>query len=78
LKDVNYLDWASLVLIIVGAVNWGLVGLGMISGAGRNAYNVVNLLLGPLGPQFEAIVYILVGLSGLYQVYFGYQLYEEQ
>lgn len=78
MKDVNYLDWASLVLIIVGAVNWGLVGLGMISGAGRNAYNVVNLLLGPLGPQFEAVVYILVGLSGLYQVYFGYQLYEEQ
>ena len=78
MKDVNYLDWASLVLIIVGAVNWGLVGLGMISGAGRNAYNVVNLLLGPLSPQFEAVVYILVGLSGLYQVYFGYQLYEEQ
>ena len=78
MKDVNYLDWASLVLIIIGAVNWGLVGLGMISGAGRNAYNVVNLLLGPLGPQFEAVVYILVGLSGLYQVYFGYQLYEEQ
>jgi len=78
MKDVNYLDWASLVLIIVGAVNWGLVGLGMISGAGRNAYNVVNLLLGPLGPQFEAVIYILVGLSGLYQVYFGYQLYEEQ
>jgi uncharacterized membrane protein YuzA (DUF378 family) len=78
MKDVNYLDWASLVLIIIGAVNWGLVGLGMISGAGRNAYNVVNLLLGTLGPQFEAVVYILVGLSGLYQVYFGYQLYEEQ
>lgn len=78
MKDVNYLDWASLVLIIIGAVNWGLVGLGMISGAGRNAYNVVNLILGPLGPQFEAVVYILVGLSGLYQVYFGYQLYEEQ
>jgi uncharacterized membrane protein YuzA (DUF378 family) len=78
MDEVNYLDWASLVLIIIGAVNWGLVGLGMISGAGRNAYNVVNLLLGPLGPQFEAIIYLLVGLSGLYQVYFGYQLYEEQ
>jgi uncharacterized membrane protein YuzA (DUF378 family) len=39
---------------------------------------VVNLLLGPLGPQFEAVVYLLVGLSGLYQVYFGYQLYEDQ
>jgi uncharacterized membrane protein YuzA (DUF378 family) len=79
MEDVNYLDWASLVLIIVGAVNWGLVGLGQISGAGRNAYNVVNLLLGGvMGGQIEAVVYLLVGLSGLYQVYFGYQLYEEQ
>lgn len=79
MEEVNYLDWASLVLVIVGAVNWGLVGLGQISGAGSNAYNVVNLLLGSVaGGQVEAIVYLLVGLSGLYQVYFGYQLYEEQ
>jgi uncharacterized membrane protein YuzA (DUF378 family) len=78
MDEVNYLDWASLVLVIVGAVNWGLVGLGQISGAGSDAYNVVNLLLGSLGAPVEAIVYLLVGLSGLYQVYFGYQLYEEQ
>jgi uncharacterized membrane protein YuzA (DUF378 family) len=78
MDKVNYLDWASLVLIIIGAVNWGLVGLGQISGAERNAYNIVNLLLGQLNPQFEAAVYLLVGLSGLYQVYFGYQLYEEE
>jgi uncharacterized membrane protein YuzA (DUF378 family) len=78
MDKVNYLDWASLVLVIVGAVNWGLVGLGQISGAGSNAYNVVNLLLGGvMGGQLEALVYLLVGLSGLYQVYFGYQLYED-
>lgn len=78
MNKVNYLDWASLVLVIIGAVNWGLVGLGTISGTGRNAFNVVNLLLAPLSPQLEAIVYVIVGLSGLYQVYFGYQLYEDQ
>ena len=79
MDKVNYLDWASLVLVIVGAVNWGLVGLGMISGAERNAYNVVNLLFGGVaGGQIEALIYILVGLSGLYQVYFGYQLYEDR
>lgn len=78
MDKVNYLDWASLVLVIVGAVNWGLVGLGTISGAGHHAYNVVNLLLGGVaGGTVEALVYLLVGLSGLYQVYFGYQLYEE-
>lgn len=78
MDDVNYLDWASLVLIIIGAVNWGLVGLGQISGAGPNKYNLVNQLLGQLNLPLEALVYLLVGLSGLYQVYFGYQLYEEQ
>lgn len=79
MEDVKYLDWISLILIIVGAVNWGLVGLGIVSGTGRNTYNVVNLLTGGIaGGQLEAVIYLLVGISGLYQVYFGYQLYEEQ
>jgi len=79
MNDVNYLDWTSLILIIIGAVNWGLVGLGTVSGQGPDAFNVVQLLFGNIAAgQLEAIIYILVGLSGLYQVYFGYQLYEEQ
>lgn len=79
MADVNYLDWASLVLVIVGALNWGLVGLGQLTGAGADAYNLVNLLLGGvMGGQLEALVYLLVGLSGLYQIYFGYELYDEQ
>jgi hypothetical protein len=78
MADVNYLDWASLVLVIVGALNWGLVGLGMITGAGMNDYNLVYLLLNPVSPQLEALVYLLVGLSGLYQIYFGYELYDQQ
>lgn len=79
MADVNYLDWASLVLVIVGALNWGLVGLGMLTEAGADAYNLVNLLLGGvMGGQLEALVYLLVGLSGLYQIYFGYELYDEQ
>lgn len=76
MADVNYLDWASLVLVIVGALNWGLVGLGTLTGGD---YNLVNLLLGGvMGGQLEALVYLLVGLSGLYQIYFGYELYDEQ
>lgn len=76
MADVNYLDWASLVLVIVGALNWGLVGLGTLTGG---EYNLVNLLLGGImGGQVEALVYLLVGLSGLYQIYFGYELYDEQ
>lgn len=76
MADVNYLDWTSLVLVIVGALNWGLVGLGQFTGS---ELNLVSLVLGGVaGGQLEALVYVLVGLAGLYQVYFGYELYEEQ
>ncbi len=67
----SYLDWASLVLVIVGAINWGLVGLGSFVDAN---WNVVNLVLGGF-PTVEALVYVLVGLAGVYELYFAYQLY---
>jgi uncharacterized membrane protein YuzA (DUF378 family) len=53
------------VLLIIGALNWGLVGLGwLVSGAN---WNVVNLLLGKW-QTVESIVYVLVGLAGLYKL----------
>lgn len=74
MNNVNYLDWTSLVLVILGAVNWGLVGLGEF--AAENL-NLVNLLLGGVaGGQLEAALYLLVGIAGLYQIYFGYELYD--
>ena len=48
-------------LVLVGALNWGLVGLGGF--IGRNL-NLVNLLLGKW-PVVEWIVYILIGLSAV-------------
>lgn len=42
-------------LTVIGALNWGLVGL--------FNYNLVNALLGSL-PGLEKLVYILVGVSG--------------
>jgi len=50
------------VLVLVGALNWGLVGLGWLLG-GKN-WNVVNLILGGV-PTVEAIVYLLVGVSAV-------------
>ena len=49
------------VLLIVGGVNWGVVGVGMLSG---NSWNVVGQLLGQW-PMALAVVYVLVGLSAL-------------
>jgi len=77
MSDVNYLDWTSLGIIIVGALNWGLEGLKYFTGENLN---LVNQLLGNmLGmPGLENGFYLLVGLAGLYQVYFGYELYTQE
>lgn len=50
------------VLVVVGALNWGLVGLSMLLGGGN--WNLVNLLFGSVS-WLEAVVYVLVGLSGV-------------
>lgn len=44
-------------LTVVGALNWGLVGL--------LDFNLVSMLVGSM-PMVEKLVYILVGASGLY------------
>lgn len=54
----------AMVLVIIGALNWGLVGLG---GFFDSNWNLVNLILGSW-PTVEWIVYILVGLSGLWSI----------
>ena len=56
------LHQVSFILTIIGALNWGLVGLGYFVGAN---WNIVHLILGSM-PQVESIVYVLVGLSALY------------
>ena len=57
----------SKILLIVGGLNWGLVGLGMLFASGSN-WNVVNLLLGSW-PVVEGIVYVLVGLSAVMKIF---------
>ena len=48
-------------LVFIGAVNWGLIGVGGFLG---NNWNLVNMLLGSW-PMAEWAVYVLVGLSGI-------------
>ena len=57
---MKLLNIATLALVIIGALNWGLMGLFQL--------DLVATLFG--GPQaaLSRIVYILVGLSGLYQI----------
>ncbi len=56
----------AVVLVLVGALNWGLVGLGWL--VGGQDWNVVHMLLGQW-MQVEAIVYVLVGVAALYKIF---------
>ena len=51
-------------LVVVGALNWGLVGLGNLMGS---ELNLVNMLLGSM-PALENLVYVLVGVSGVWML----------
>lgn len=55
------LHGVTFILVIVGALNWGLVGLGGFMGSD---WNVVNMIVGNW-PMLENLVYVLVGLSGI-------------
>jgi len=55
------LGFVALLLTVVGALNWGLVGIGGFAGVNLN---LVNLVLGSF-PTVEGVVYILVGVCGL-------------
>lgn len=59
---VSKIAW---VLVLVGALNWGLVGLG---GYFAGDWNVVNALLGSW-PKVEWLVYVLVGVSALVSIF---------
>ncbi|MDP4020761.1 MAG: DUF378 domain-containing protein [Candidatus Adlerbacteria bacterium] len=61
MSSLNMVAW---LLVIVGALNWGLVGLGGFAGAN---WNVVSMLLGAW-PQVEWLVYVLVGASGAWML----------
>jgi uncharacterized membrane protein YuzA (DUF378 family) len=51
------LYWIALVLVVVGAVNWGLVGVAQ--------FDLVAALFGGSSAVLARVVYALVGLSGL-------------
>ncbi len=59
---MSALNMIAYVLLIIGGLNWGLVGLGDWFGGN---WNVVNLVFGSM-PSLEALVYVLVGLSALW------------
>lgn len=57
---MGVVDKIALWLLIIGGLNWGLVGL--------FEFDLVAAIFGPLS-LFSRIVYILVGLSAIWLIY---------
>lgn len=66
---MKYIPTAAMVLVILGALNWGLVGLGAFMG-GENL-NVVELLFSSW-PDLANLVYVLFGIAGVWALYDWY------
>lgn len=56
---MRLINTLTLVLLIVGGLNWGLVGL--------LNFDLVAAIFGEMSP-LSRIVYVLVGLSALWQI----------
>ena len=53
------LDYAALTVVIIGSINWGLIGF--------LNFNLVDFIFGS-GSMLSKIVYALVGICGLYLI----------
>ena len=56
---MKIIDKIALLLVIIGAINWGLIGI--------FNFNLVTTLFGDM-TIISRIVYILVGISGLWAI----------
>ncbi len=61
---IGVIDWIALVLVIVGALNWGLVLFD---------FNLVTWISFGVA-VVESTVYALVGLAGLWMIYVASRL----
>ena len=57
MKAMKIIDKIALALVIIGAINWGLIGI--------FNFNLVDTIFGTMS-IISRIIYILVGVSGLW------------
>ena len=55
------------VLLIIGGLNWGLLGLGMLMGK-MDSWNVIRMIFHSM-PVVEVIIYVLVGLAAIMKIF---------
>lgn len=58
---MKVIDMTALLIGVIGCVNWGLIGVAN--------FNLVEFLFGSI-PFLVMVIYLLVGLSGIYLLTF--------
>ena len=62
MQKMSTLGWIAFVLVVIGGINWGLVG--------AFNFNLVDMIFGAMS-VVSRIIYVLVGLSAIYMVVMG-------
>lgn len=57
MRSLNLIDWICLIVLIIGGINWGLVGF--------FNFNLVEAIFGFTGAR---VVYAIVGICALYEI----------
>ncbi len=65
MKSLSAIDWIAFILVVVGALNWGLVGFFQ--------FNLVAAILGDMTFLSRA-VYGLVGIAAVYMAIFAFKI----
>lgn len=65
MKNLGFWTWLALVLLIIGGLNWGLIGF--------FSYDLVEAIFGDM-TTITRIIYSLVGLSAIYIAIDSYSL----
>lgn len=63
MRRMNAIDWAAFALVVIGGLNWGLVGL--------FKYDLVAEIFGELS-GVSRVIYTLVGIATVYLLFSAY------
>lgn len=64
---LNWLDWVSWIVVIIGALNWGLIGFA--------GFDLIGSLLGGTFTPGARIIFAIIGLAGIWSIYTFYKVY---
>ncbi len=68
MRKLNTLDWTAIALLVVGGLNWGLVGV--------FGFDLVATIFGEMSP-LSRIVYVIVAICAIYVLFITSKLEKE-